>query len=493
MRRTPFQFLGFLELVVAGLLVYLGFQLPAGEDVSRSFARAERVTNRAGSQVGLLRKQVQGLRRVQLQQLSERLQGETRAVTNTLRVQAVDFDTVCTIRDALGGVSVGLNGLARTLDTASVARLSAGLGETADFLADRVVPAAQKAADHLDASTENMRADALFLSKLLKESPADFKVIKEVHTSLGHFRDGMSQMSKNLNGQRAQTMREGFRGLETSLTAGAEQVEKLANYTYPSLSFQGLKPGLAQQSFWPAGNTIAEGMRKAAVGANAAALELDGMVTDLPNIRKSLDESCKVVDRVRDSLGVALQYRDKVEPILKEMPGHATRLAEDLPRIGGDLSRLLRDTDRLKEVALALRQAQKGIDATVENWPETQATLSRLALALAATRDQLDQAVLHRQEYEAAMQQTVRLADTFVSLLPMITDQWEGRLEEEERTLSDLGQSIEEVENALPAYAQTASRLSQTGRLLAWLVAVIVGLHASYLLLSAKIGRGYSV
>jgi hypothetical protein len=493
MRRTLFTILGFLEFLVAGLLVYFGFQLPAGEAISQSFGRAERVTNRAGTQVALLRKQVQGLRRVQLQELSQRLEGETKAVTNALRVQVVDFDTVCTIRDALGGVSVGLNGLAQTLDTASISRLSAGLGETADFLADRVVPAAQKAADHLDASTESIRADALFLSKLLKESPPDFKVIREVHSSLGHFRDGISQMSKNLHSQRAETMREGFRGLETSLTAGAEQVENLASYSYPSFAFEGLKPGLTRQSFWPAGNKIAEGMRKAAAGANAAALELDGMVTELPRIRSSLDESCKVVDRVRETLGAALKYQEKVEPLLKEMPGHAARLADDLPRFGGDLSRLLRDTGRLREVALGLRQAQSGLNATVENWPETQATLSRLALALGATRDQLDQAVRHRREYEAAMEQTVRLADTFVSLLPIITDQLEGRLDEEERTLTELGQSIEEVDNVLPAYAQTAASLSQTGRLLAWLVAVIVGLHASYLLLSVKVGRGYSL
>jgi hypothetical protein len=492
MRRSWFLSLGFLEFAVAGLVAYFGFQLPTGEDISQSFERAERVTNHAGIQVGLLRKQVQGLRRVRLDNLAQSLEAQTRAVTGTLRAQAVDFDTVSTIRDALGGVSTGLDNLAQTLDTESISRLGTALGETADFLADKVVPAAKTAADRLDASSEHMRADAELLSNLLKESPPDFKVLREIHASLGHFRNGIHEMTDSLQLARAETMREGFQGLETSLETGAEQVEKLAGYTYPSVSFSGLRPTVAQNPFWPEGKTIAEGMRKAASGTKAAADELNSISAQLPGVRKSLVESGKVVDKVREALGLALQYQSKIEPILKEMPAHASKLAEDLPRLSGDLSRLLRDTGRLKEVATGLRQAQKGIDDAVENWPETQATLSRLAIALRATRNQLDQAVRHRKEYEAAMRETVNLAETFVALLPMITDQFEGRLDEEERTLSALGGSIEEVENALPAYSQTAGRLTQTGRLLAWLVAVIVGLHASYLVLGTRVGRRYA-
>ena len=303
----------------------------------------------------------------------------------------------------------------------------------------------------------------------------------------------MSQMTGNLKVERAETMREGFRGLQTSLTAGAEQVEKLAGYSYPALSFNGLKPRISQLPFWPEGSTIAEGMRKAADGANAAAEELGGMVNELPKVRGSLAESCKVIDKIRDALGLALKYQDKVEPVLKEMPVHAARLAEDLPQIGGSLSRLLRDTERLKEVALGLRQAQRGIDTAVENWPEMQATLHQLATALAATRGQLDEAVRHRDAYEAAMQRTVQLADTFVALLPLITDQVEGRLDDEERTLSDLGQNLSEVENVLPAYSETATHLVQAGRLLAWIVALIVGLHACYLMFSVTLCRKYAL
>src|SRR5260370_27676055 len=100
-------------------------------------------------------------------------------------------------------------------------------------------------------------------------------------------------------------------------------------------------------------------MRKAAAGATAAGKQMDGMAADLPEIRAALTESSAMVDKVREALGLALQNHGKVEPLLKEIPSHAARLADALPKLGGDLARILRDTQRLKEVAGALRQTQQ--------------------------------------------------------------------------------------------------------------------------------------
>src|SRR5262249_5412258 len=185
--------------------------------------------------------------------------------------------------------------------------------------------------------------------------------------------------------------------------------------------------------------------------------------------------------------------QDKLEPLLKEIPSHANRLAEELPKLGSDLARVLRDTRRLSEVAGAIRQAQKGIDTAVARWPELRTALAKLAVVLKAARNQLDQAMDHRESYESAMRQTVQLADSFASMLPLITDQFDCRLDDEEQTLTELGESLDEVSTALPTYARTASGLLQAGRLLAWLVAALVGLHGCYLVLSAGMGRRYSL
>ncbi len=493
MRRTIFRLLGVLELIVGGVLINLGCQLPTTADVEHSFHSAERVTERAGTQAKLLHQQVQGLRRMELQQLSGRLQKQTRAVTTMIRGQTVDFDTVRTMSDALGEVAGGLSNFADTLDPAAVGKLSTGLGDAADFIDQRIIPSAKQAADQIDESTASLRDDALRLSALLKEAPPDLKSVREVYDSLARFRGGLDKMNALLKVQRLEAMRDGFRGLETALTGGAAQVERLSGYTYPALYFYAGRPILQQRPFWPEGDEIADGMRKAAAGATAAGKEIDGMAAGLPEIRAALGESSTMVDRVREGLGLALQNQNKVEPLLKEIPAHAARLADALPKLGSDLARILRDTQRMKEASAALRQAQQGLDRALSRWPELRKTFARFASVLAAAHDQLDHAVEHRHEYEAAMQQTVQLAETFAAILPLVTDQLDNRLDEEERTLIDLGQSLEEVGDVLPAYAQTTSRLIQTGRVLAWLVAGIVGLHGCYLMLSVRMGRRYSV
>jgi hypothetical protein len=493
MRRAVFLTVGILEMAIAVVLVSLGCRLPSAGAIHHSFASAERVTDRAGAQVRILGQQVQGLRQLELCNLAGRLKTQTQTVTGLLKAQRVDFETVGTLRDALGDVATGLNGLAETLDPAAIGKLSTGLKETAVFLDEKVVPSAEQAADHLDQSTEALRVDARRLCALLREAPPDLKAVREIHDSLARFSEGLDRMNALLKVQRMDAMREGFQGLETSLSTGAEQVERLSGYSYPVVVLNGVKPEITQRPFWPEGRKIADGMRKAATGVTAAGQELDNLAGDLPKLRASLGESSKVVDRTREALAVALKQQDKVERLLKDVPTHAANLVEELPKLGGDLSRILRDTRRLKEVAAALRQAQKGIDTAVARWPELRVTLTRFATTLKVTHDQLDQALQHREQYEAAMSQSILLGETFAELLPLVTDQLEGRLDEEEQALKDLGQSLDEVKQALPAYADTTSQLLEAGRLLAWLMAALVGLHGCYLMLSVRLGRRYSV
>jgi hypothetical protein len=492
MRRTIFLTLGVLEFVVALVLLYLAWQLPSAADVDHSFAGAGRVTGKAANQVRLLRQQVHDLRRPEVHRLAERLREQTRDVTAALRAQSVDYDSIRTLRDALRDVSGGLDSLARTLDPDGIGKLATGLGETASFLDEQVVPGAEKAAAHLDESTEALRVDARRLGALVREAPLDLKAAREVHDSLARFGEGLERMNTAFQPKRLQALREGFGGMESALTSGAEQVERLSGYSYPVVKFDNLKPVIDQKQFWPEGDKIAEGMRKAATGAREAGKELDDMAADLPRLRDSLAESRKVVDKTREALATALKQHDKVEPLLKDLPAHSARLAEALPKLGADLSRVLRDTRRLKEVATALRQAQHGIADAVACWPELQATLRRSAVALKMIGKQLDQAIQHKQDYEAARQQTVVLADAVGTMLPLVTNQVGDQLADQEKALDELGDSIDEVGAAMPVYAATTARLVQTGRLLLWLVALIVGLHGGYLVCSARMGRRFS-
>jgi uncharacterized phage infection (PIP) family protein YhgE len=489
MRRIVFLFMGLLELCVAAVLVAFGWQLPSRADIDRSFGKAERVTQRTSDQVKLFRQQVHDLRRPEMQDLGRQLQAETKTVTGTLKSQAVDFDRLQTVGEAMGDVATGLDGLGDALDGEHLSKVGDGFGATASYLDEQVAPTASKAADRLDASTAGLRDDAKQLSVLLRQTTPDLKATREIHDSLARFGEGLDKMQDLLKAQRLTAMREGFQGLESSLNTGADQVDKLASYHYPIVTFRGLKPDVEQRKFWPDGDKISDGMRKAAAGAKAADDEAAALEADLPKLRTSLEESRKMADKTREALAVALKQQDKLETLLKNVPEHSARLAEELPKLTGDLSRILRQTERLKEVAGMLRQAQLGVDTAVARWPELKTNLSRAATLLRATQSQLRQALDRRQDYEAALRQSIVLAESFATLLPIYLESLDRQLQEQEQGLDDLGRGLDEVSAAIPEYARATNGLAETGRLLAWLVAGIVLLHAAYLLVSVRVAK----
>src|SRR5437016_6122501 len=118
MRRVVFLVLGFLECVVAVVLASFGWQLPTDDEIRRGFQSADRVTNNAGDQVRIVRRQVQDLRRSELSELARRLQSQTVTVTAALKNEPVDFDTVQGLRDALREIGDSLDGLAKSLEPA---------------------------------------------------------------------------------------------------------------------------------------------------------------------------------------------------------------------------------------------------------------------------------------------------------------------------------------------------------------------------------------
>jgi uncharacterized phage infection (PIP) family protein YhgE len=487
MRRILFLTLGVLEVLVGVVLLSFAWQLPGPEEVHDGVGRVSRVTEETSGQVGRLREQLHTLRanRPQLQEAAQKLQNQTKDVAERLRKEKVDYGTVHTISDALGDTAKGLDGLSDALDPKGVRRLGAGLGATADYMDQKVAPAAARAADHLDQSTEALRADARRLSKLLRDAPLDLTAARQIHDSLGKFDEGLERLDARLKPDGVATMRDGFKGMEDALDASAGQVERMAGYTYPVVKMNGLKPAVEQRRFWPEGMEIADDLRKAAKGAAAAAEELDGLGGDLPKLRQSLAESRKVAAATRAALGLALAQQDQVDGLLRTVPENAARLADELPLLGDDLSRVLRETRRLKEVAGLLRDAQKGVDRATERWPDLRHNLAQSATLLRTAQQQLQQVVDHRADYDAALAQTADLAQLYSAALPLMTEQLESQLQEQEDSLQGLQDSIDQTSAVLPEWDRTASRVLQTTRLLLCLVAAIAGLHGGYLTLNA--------
>lgn len=482
MRRILTPLLGVLEFVVAIVLIFITLSIPRPSEVGQSFDRVEDTTRRASRQVGTMRRHAAEVRRPEMQRFATQLQQQTQTITDTLKNQQVDYNTIVQLRDSLRDVSTGLDGFANALDPQKIGKLGTGMGSTADYIDKMLIPNATAVADQIDQLAVNLSKDADTFVKLLRDAPPDLRFAKELHDSLGKFDQGLEKMVQLLELKRLDAIREGFSGLETALSTTAGQVDKLSGYRYPAVRISGLKVEVEERPFWPNGDKIAEGLRKATDGVRAAQKELDGLVTDLPQLRRALDESRKVVAQTRIALGQTLKQQDKLEPLLRDIPIRTAKIAEDLPRLLKGLSKIMRETKQMQEVSAALRQAQRGIDTAVAHWPELRTSLKRTSDLLRTSSQQLDHVVKHRADYEHALKQNTELAQTFAQSLPLFTRQFTTQLEEQEHSLANLESSLDEVGTTIPAYKKNAQDVVGAGRLLGWLFAAIVGLHGAYVL-----------
>jgi chromosome segregation ATPase len=251
------------------------------------------------------------------------------------------------------------------------------------------------------------------------------------------------------------------------------------------VTVKGIQIMVENESLWPEGKTIAEGMRKAAKGCKAASAEMASVKKELPKLRASLDESLKVVKTSRQALATAVADEEKLAPVLRRLPQALARLAEALPDMTAELARALRETARLKEVAAALRQTQKSLDATAARWPGLSVELTRAAKMLSTTRGQLETALERREQFEAAVRHTVELTAAYADSLPRALDELEEGLARQEKSLGELGNSIDRLNEDLPRAARSAGRVLWTVRLLVALLAGLAALHAGHRLMRA--------
>lgn len=489
MYSMVFRALGVLELLAAGVLVYFIWQIPGEGTIRDQVGRIETLARKTSDQAGRFQAKLDFVKakQPQMKSLAKRVQEQTRSFSTHANKQRVDFSTLETVSKALGEFSEGLEGFAEVLDDEGIGQMGEGLKQTAEYLDKKLAPTADDAAMRLEKSVALLREDALRLKELVSVAPIDMKTVQEVHDALGKFSDGLQQMKKTVELPNLTTMREGFNGLETALTTGADQVGKLAGYNYPVVTFDGFKPRIDQKPFWPEGGTIADGMRTASKGVQAAGKELETLAKDLPKLRASLDDSRAILEKTRAGMSIALKNKEAVAPLLKNLPENTARLAEELPRLGDDLARVLRDTANLRQTAAHLREAEASMNKTLSRWPALRKNLAQSATLLKTTQKQLDETLKNREKYEASVNQTVALADTFAEALPLFTAYLEMDMDEQVASLGELRESIDEVAEAMPPVADNASRMMGATRWLLGVVAMIFLLHGSWLSL---VGEG---
>jgi len=202
----------------------------------------------------------------------------------------------------------------------------------------------------------------------------------------------------------------------------------------------------------------------------------------------------RVTQRATDQVAILRrQVRDLRRPELLQL---AERLQSQTRIVAGNVKNQPLDFRTLEGMRDALAQiadSLEGLARDVRQDPELRATLRRSAVLLRTSSRHMSQVLEHRANYEETVRLSVTLAETFAASLPLITEQLDARLAEEEHALNELGASLDDVTHCLPVYAQTTQHVIGAGRLLAWLGACIAFVHGCYLLLSARLGKRYSV
>jgi hypothetical protein len=145
------------------------------------------------------------------------------------------------------------------------------------------------------------------------------------------------------------------------------------------------------------------------------------------------------------------------------------------------------DFDTIQTLRDGLNELAKGLGEFASAVPpDCRSTLTRAAMLLGRTRDQLQLVVQNKPQYEKAWEQAVRAGESFALSLPALTEQLNGELADQDQALDELARSISDVADLLPGYGQTVEEFLVAGRLLAWLLAAGLGLHGVYLLVAAR-------
>ncbi len=487
MRRRVFLLLGLLEMGLAITLMGVGQQLPTSAAVGAHVGRVGRVTQSARDQVAVLQHQVGELRRPELQRLAGRLGPQAQRLAKVLTKQTIDFVALATLNQTLVEVARSLEVWRNTLDPEQMGKWSQALGTTANYLEQNVIPAGKQAATQMEQAVAGLERHARQLSQLLHRAPPNLQAARDIYTSLGSFEAGLERVTPVLKLERLDTIEQGFAGMETALVTTKRQVERLSRYTYPIIRLENFRPKVTQKPFWPAGSTIAEGLGQAIKGLQAVNTELAKLDRELPALRRSLDESRSVVGKTREAMGEALKHQAQIEALLEEIPKQSVALAEQLPRLGKTFAQMLRETKQLTEVVRSLRQVQTHLTSGFERWPEVRNALQQSAGILRHTHAQVEGLLAQREVYEQAHQAMVQMVENTAEVFPLVGDGLDVRLSQQESTLGELKQGLDEVHQSLPALEQASQGMLNSLRWVLWVMATLVGVHGAFVLIDSQL------
>ena len=385
MRRTVFLLLGSLEIICAAFLFCVVWLLPGPAAVYDRVGRIERVGRQTSAQVRNLRNQVHLLGQSQpgARRLADEMQVQLQRLGDNLKDEHIN----------------------------------------------QAMQGAVEAADRLEKSIASLRRDAEQLNEYVQASPKDLTKVRALHGALVRLGDTLDRLSTTVEPQNVEAMTKGLVGIENALTAGADRLTIFAGMAYPVVGLEGIWPTVSYRKLWPEGEIVAAALRQASQSAGVTRKELDAAVVELPRLRETLGDSRQATARARELLAAAAKNQDRIEELLKDLPDQTTALANDLPKVGAGLTRLL-------------------------------------------------------PSYESSLENSRRLVEGLSAAVPIYTQQLGEDLEEQERHLVTLGQSIDDATAGLPEVGVMGAHLLIMTRLFLSFLGAIFLLHGGCLALS---------
>lgn len=435
----------------AGMACFtISMRLPQPEATRQTLHHIQHTLESTKTQLGILEQHLAGVRRADLQQRALSMRERSSELAQRLRERSWDYESATHMRDTLGQLASGLTRWSETFDAEQIRKFATGLSETARFLDENVVQSAEQAAQEVQAFADALSKDAELFSELTRDLSSNWHQAEEVDQALGRLDDGMTRMGRLLDPRRVRAMRVGLSGLEKSLDATAGEVERVAGYKYPVIRFVGWRPEIDERPFWPNGERIAEGLRQSTEGVRAAQEELDALLRDLPVIKDSIEQSRKTLSQTRSALRLALERRDKLEPLLRDAPNRAKKLSESLPRMAANLAENLRQATRLRELTRGMHQAAEILAKQADNWAETRQSVRQIGRVLESAGEQLQRITANRQQFDSATDQLTDFMTTIADLIPIVTEAIDSSFQVDANYICTLRDHLEQTARQIP-------------------------------------------
>jgi DNA repair exonuclease SbcCD ATPase subunit len=459
--------------------VLVALTLPTEQDVKDKVGRVENVSRNSGNQVRSLRGQLEGVRARQprLKQSAEQLQLKMAEVKVRLKKQQPDEETLRKMSESLGRTADDFQALGDGVSPEALVQLAQALEGTAEFLEGEVVPGDVGAARELEDVSRRIRTGAA----LLRGGTADRQSVRDLIDALRQFSAGLERLEASFNLPLTQRLRRSLRRFDDPLDEVINRLDALASISYPVVTVKGIQPIIESKPLWPEGKEVVAMLRMVSLSSATLQGQLATLDSAAPRARSSIEEARRAVDLIRITLETAAAHQVRLQELLKTPPEKIVRAVEQASALAEETARTLRSTEQLRKVVLRLRELRQRLADAAERAPKLRDGLIGLAEVLRRRQADLQELIDNPGPYRTTLNQTLNLIDVVTAALPLFTDHLDTKLEEEDQSLEQLENSINEVTEVMPEVSRTASRLMQLTRWLLYLGAAIFGLHGVYL------------